>query len=73
VRDAGLDPKLTPHDLRDTAATIAFSNGASVKEVQRMLGHKRAQVTLDRYTGVLDSMAARTDEALDATLRALPA
>ena len=69
VLDAGLDPKLSPHDLRDTAATIAFANGATVKEVQRMLGHAKAQVTLDRYTGVLDSMVARTDERLDAALR----
>jgi integrase len=68
---AGLDPRLTPHDLRDTAATLAFSHGATVKEVQRMLGHAKASVTLDRYTGVLESMAARTDERLDATLRQL--
>jgi integrase len=73
VRDAGLDPDLTPHDLRDTAAAIAFSNGATVKEVQRMLGHAKASITLDRYTGVLESMSARTDERLDATFRALPA
>jgi integrase len=70
VRDAGLDPQLSPHDLRDTAATIAFANGATVKEVQRMLGHTKAAVTLDRYTGVLDSMSARTDERLDVMLRA---
>lgn len=72
VRDAGLDPDLTPHDLRDTAATIAFANGASVKEVQRMLGHAKAAITLDRYTGVLESMSARTDERLDAVFRVIP-
>jgi integrase len=69
VRDAGLDPELTPHDLRDTAATIAFANGAAVNKVQRMLGHAKAAITLDRYTGVLESMSARTDERLDATFR----
>jgi integrase len=71
LREAGHDPDLTPHDLRDTAATIAFANGASAKEVQRMLGHAKASVTFDRYTGVLDSMAARTDERLDAVFREL--
>jgi integrase len=73
VRDAGLDPNMTPHDLRDTAATLAFADGASVKEVQRMLGHAKAAITLDRYTGVLESMAARTDERLDARFRELEA
>ena len=69
VAATGLDEKLTPHDLRDTAATLAFQNGASVKEVQRMLGHKKAAVTLDRYTGVLGSMEEATSDALDATFR----
>jgi integrase len=71
VLSVGLDPDLTPHDLRDTAATIAFSHGATVKEVQRMLGHAKASITLDRYTGVLESMQARTDERLDAAFREL--
>lgn len=71
VLAAGLDPDLTPHDLRDTAATIAFSHGATVKEVQRMFGHAKASITLDRYTGVLESMQARTDERLDAAFREL--
>jgi integrase len=68
--EAGLDP-MTPHDLRDTAATLAFANGATVKEVQRMLGHVKASITLDRYTGVLESMQARTDERLDTAFREL--
>jgi integrase len=71
VAAAGLDPKLTPHDLRDTSATIAFASGATVKQVQRMLGHAKSSITLDRYTGVLESMEARTDERLDAAFREL--
>src|SRR5262249_45763039 len=71
AEERGLDPNLTPHDLRDTAATVAFANGATVKEVQRMLGHAKASVTLDQYTGVLDSMTARTDERFDAAFRSL--
>jgi len=32
-------PRLTPHDLRHTAASLAVSAGANVKAVQKMLGH----------------------------------
>jgi integrase len=69
VREAGLDENLTPHDLRDTAATLAFANGATVKEVSLMLGHRNASVTLNRYTGSLTSQEARTDKALDTMYR----
>jgi integrase len=65
VAMAGLDPKLTPHDLRDTSATLAFKAGATVREVQLMLGHSDLAITLRRYTGVLDSMKAATEAALD--------
>ncbi|MFC7925080.1 tyrosine-type recombinase/integrase [Microbacterium laevaniformans] len=40
-------PRLTPHDLRHTAASLAISSGANVKSVQRMLGHASAAMTLD--------------------------
>jgi integrase len=53
VRRAGLAP-LTPHDLRDTAASLAVRAGASVKAVQRMLGHASAAMTLDVYAGLFD-------------------
>lgn len=39
LREAGLE-RLTPHDLRQTAASLAISAGAHVKAVQRMLEHK---------------------------------
>jgi integrase len=38
-------PRLTPHDLRHTAASLAISWGANVKAVQRMLGHASAAMT----------------------------
>ncbi|MGI8433950.1 MAG: tyrosine-type recombinase/integrase [Nocardioidaceae bacterium] len=38
---------LTPHNLRDTAASLAVRAGANVKVVQGMLGHASAAMTLD--------------------------
>lgn len=57
--------RLTPHDLRHTAASLAVSSGANVKAVQRMLGHKSAAMTLDTYADLfeddLDEVAERLD------------
>jgi integrase len=47
-------PKLTIHDLRHTAASLAVSAGANVKAVQRMLGHASAAMTLDAYSDLFD-------------------
>ena len=64
---AGLE-RLTPHDLRHTAASLAVSSGANVKAVQRMLGHKSAAMTLDTYADLfdddLDAVAMRLDEGV---------
>ena len=58
---------LTPHELRHTAASLAVSEGANVKSVQRMLGHASAAMTLDVYSGLfdddLDAVADRLDGA----------
>jgi integrase len=62
--DVGL-ARLTPHELRHTAASLAVSAGANVKAVQRMLGHASAAMTLDVYSGLfdadLDSVAVQLD------------
>ena len=47
-------PKVTPHNLRDTAASLSVSAGANVKSVQRMLGHARASMTLDTYAELFE-------------------
>lgn len=46
--------RVTPHDLRHTAASLAISSGANVLAVQRMLGHASAAMTLDTYADLLD-------------------
>lgn len=54
------------HDLRHTAASLAISTGANIKAIQRMLGHKNASMTLDRYGHLfiedLSDLADRLDE-----------
>ncbi|QIZ99849.1 tyrosine-type recombinase/integrase [Leifsonia sp. PS1209] len=62
-------PRVTIHDLRHTAASLAISAGANVKAVQRMLGHSSAAMTLDTYADLfdddLDSVAVALDAARD--------
>ncbi|HUP15586.1 MAG TPA: site-specific integrase [Acidimicrobiia bacterium] len=62
-------PELVPHDLRDTAASLAISSGASIKAVQRMLGHASAKMTLDVYGSLfeedLEVLADRIEERYD--------
>lgn len=57
-------PRVTPHDLRHTAASLAISGGANVKAVQRMLGHASAAMTLDTYADLFE-------EDMDAIANAL--
>ena len=58
-------PKITPHDLRHTAASLAVSAGANVKSVQRMLGHASAAMTLDVYADLFDDDLDAVAIALD--------
>ena len=73
VAAAGLG-RLTPHDLRHTAASLAIASGASVKHVQRMLGHKDAAMTLNVYASLfeddLDTVSDRLDAAISAAAAA---
>lgn len=57
-------PRISPHDLRHTAASLAISAGANVKAVQRMLGHASAAMTLDTYADLFDDDLDYVAEAL---------
>jgi integrase len=63
------------HDLRHTCASLAISEGANVKVVQKLVGHKTAVLTLDRYGHLfpddLDAVAAAFDRAAAITADAL--
>ncbi|MGP9838034.1 site-specific integrase [Arthrobacter sp. 179] len=64
VRKADV-PRITPHDLRHTAASFAVSAGANVKAVQRILGHSSAAMTLDVYADLFDDDLDAVSVALD--------
>jgi integrase len=66
VQESGMPKDLVPHDLRDTAASLMIASGASIKAVQRALGHASAAMTLDTYGGLfeddLEDLADRMEE-----------
>ncbi|ALA67571.1 site-specific integrase [Corynebacterium lactis] len=47
-------PVVTVHGMRHVAAGLLVSSGASVKVVQRQLGHASAAMTLDTYADLFD-------------------
>lgn len=58
----------TTHDFRHFYASVLIKHGASVKKVQRRLGHAKPSITLDLYIHLYqddeDTTAALIDEAL---------
>jgi integrase len=64
---AGIDG-FTPHDLRHYAASVLIDQGASVKAVQRHLGHASASTTLDTYAHLWPESEDVTRRALGAGL-----
>lgn len=69
-------PTATLHDLRHTAASLLIGSGATVKDVQGMLGHASAAMTLDVYAGLfpdsLDDLADRMDAGIRTAAHDLP-
>jgi integrase len=59
------------HDLRHTCASLAIRSAANVKVVQKLLGHKTATLTLDRYGHLypddLHALADAFDAAAETT------
>lgn len=63
---AGIE-RLTPHDLRHTAASLAIHSGANIKHVSNMLGHASSSLTLDVYGHLYDD--SDVADRLDAMAR----
>lgn len=53
-------PDARPHDLRQTAATVAIASGADIKSVQDLLGHATASFTLNVYAHTSEQMMKDT-------------
>jgi integrase len=73
-------PELLPealrlYDLRHTAASLMIRQGASIKAVQKQLGHATASITLDTYGHLfpdeLEALAGRLEAARADALAAL--
>jgi integrase len=62
-------PKITIHDLRHTAASLAISNGANIKVISRMLGHSDASMTLRVYSHAFDDDMKKLSDDIDTQLR----
>lgn len=61
---------LTLHDLRHTAASLAISGGATVKSVQRMLGHESPVLTLSTYAGLFEDDLDALGDTMSAAFQA---
>lgn len=60
--------RCTFHDLRHTFATHAIANGADVRSVAAIMGHKDASVTLQVYADALPGAVARTMDVVSPVL-----
>jgi integrase len=56
--EAGIEPGVSPHDLRRTHASLAAESGLSLQVIQRCLGHSSTRVTERHYTVIRDSVVA---------------
>ncbi len=65
---AGEPMSYTTHDLRHFTASALISGGASVKQVQTVLGHSSAAITLRVYSHLWPGDDDRTRSVMDAAL-----
>jgi len=70
-----LPGELRLYDLRHTAASLMIRQGASIKAVQKQLGHATASITLDTYGHLfpdeLEALATRMEDARTEALATL--
>ncbi len=64
-KELGIEPPLTPHRFRHTAATTLIEEGVDIRFVQRLLGHSSIATT-EIYTHVTDRSLRAAIEGADA-------
>ena len=57
--------KITIHDLRHTAASIAVASGANAPALARMLGHSSIKMTYDIYSHLFDEDLENVSELMN--------
>ncbi|EJF8931772.1 tyrosine-type recombinase/integrase, partial [Enterococcus faecalis] len=55
---------LSPHSFRHTHASLLFESGATIKDVQKRLGHTNVNTTMDIYTHVTKSSERKAIDKL---------
>lgn len=68
---ASVDESLATHDLRHFFASALIAGGASIKQVQTVLGHANAMISLRVYAHFWPGDDDRTRSVMDATLDVL--
>ncbi|MCZ1015711.1 tyrosine-type recombinase/integrase [Streptomyces noursei] len=58
----------TLHDLRHFFASVLIKHGATVKKVQRLLGHAKPSITWDLYVHLWEDDEDDTADIIDAVL-----
>ncbi|WP_187645322.1 tyrosine-type recombinase/integrase [Streptomyces sp. TRM49041] len=61
-------PAYKPHDLRRKWTSAALTNGVSVHEVSRWLGHRSIKVTVDRYDHLTQDGRERCRQVVEAAV-----
>ncbi|WP_419994759.1 tyrosine-type recombinase/integrase [Streptomyces boninensis] len=62
----------TLHDLRHFYASVLIEHGASIKKVQRRLGHAKPSITLDLYVHLYEDGEDDTAVLIDSALNGVP-
>lgn len=62
-------PHIHAHAFRHSYATLALSNGATVADTAKVLGHKQISTTMNIYTHALNDGASKVANAFEAALK----
>ena len=70
MEEAGVH-KRTFHNLRHSAASLLYANGADIKMIQEVLGHSQISLTANTYTHLGEAMRREAAAKMGTALRSL--